>query len=416
MMLTMKKTKLATACLAVMALLSSPAYAITYIVGNEMPQPENKDIRVDPPYMDGTPTWNKIMGRTAAVHTQGPTPNMIAKYDWSGAHDSGMADSGTSGKLYCRKDGNDTSLNVEHGYGSPYGAVDGHPIWKTNIDGLYFAVEVARVFLPMTLNTTPSSPFWLNGPFVIDGTPDDPSCDDERAAGQNKVVIMGGVQLGFNVYLYADNTFTPQTTISNLEFPKSGYDLRVFNSTAGGLGSGHSIKFILNLSGFNMAWPTCAANSVTSNGKTGYTVDLGTYYPKQISNNQTQTVPFTINLKSCTYVTNIEVKLDSTNIGANDKTLLTNSATEDPAKGVGVQIKGLKNDSSVEMVLIPGDSSSIYKDTNPLPSRPSNRNDNSDPGNATKDLNFNATLKQDGNATIMPGKFKATGRFTINYP
>ncbi|MDU2938661.1 MAG: fimbrial protein [Enterobacteriaceae bacterium] len=416
MMLTIKKTKLATACLAVMALLSSPAYAITYIVGNEMPQPENKDIRVDPPYMDGTPTWNKIMGRTAAVHTQGPTPNMIAKYDWSGAHDSGMADSGTSGQLYCRKDGNDTSLNVEHGYGSPYGAVDGHPIWKTNIDGLYFAVEVARVFLPMTLNTTPSSPFWLNGPFVIDGTPNDPSCDDERAAGQNKVVIMGGVQLGFNVYLYADNTFTPQTTISNLEFPKSGYDLRVFNSTAGGLGSGHSIKFILNLSGFNMAWPTCAANSVTSNGKTGYTVDLGSYYPKQISNNQTQTVPFTINLKSCTYVTNIEVKLDSTNIGANDKTLLTNSATEDPAKGVGVQIKGLKNDSSVEMVLIPGDSSSIYKDTNPLPSRPSNRNDNSDPGNATKDLNFNATLKQDGNATIMPGKFKATGRFTINYP
>ena len=350
------------------------------------------------------------------MHTQGPTPNMIAKYDWSGAHDSGMAESGTSGKLYCRKDGNDTSLNVEHGYGSPYGAVDGHPIWKTNIDGRYFAVEIARVFLPMTLNTTPSSPFWLNGPFVIDGTPDDPSCDDERAAGQNKVVIMGGVQLGFNVYLYADNTFTPQTTISNLEFPKSGYDLRVFNSTAGGLGSGHSIKFILNLSGFNMAWPTCAANSVTSNGKTGYTVDLGTYYPKQISNNQTQTVLFTINLKSCTYVTNIEVKLDSTNIGANDKTLLTNSATEDPAKGVGVQIKGLKNDSSVEMVLIPGDSSSIYKDTNPLPSRPSNRNDNSDPGNATKDLNFNATLKQDGNATIMPGKFKATGRFTINYP
>lgn len=415
MIVTLKETKLTTACLAVMALLSSPAYAITYIVGNEMPQ-QGVDIRVDPPYTDGTPTWNKIMGRTAAVHTQGPTPNMIAKYDWSGAHDSGMADSGTSGKLYCRRDGNDTSLNVEHGYGTPYGTVDDHPIWKTNIDGLYFAVEVARVFLPMTLNITPSSPFWLDGPFVINGTPDDASCNDERAAGQNKVVIMGGVQIGFNVYLYADNTFTPQSTISNLEFPKSGYDFRVFNSSAGGLGSGHSIKYILNLSGFNMAWPTCAANSVTSKGKTGYTIDLGSYYPQAILKDQTETVPFTINLKSCSYVSNIEVKLNSTNVGTQDKTLLGNGATETPASGVGVQIKGLKNIVSEDMVLVPGDSASIYKDTNPLPSRPGNRNDNSDPGSATKDLNFNATLKQDGNATITPGKFKATGRFTLTYP
>lgn len=413
-MITMEKTKITTVCLAVVALLSPPAYATTYIVGEEMPMPPNKSVHVDPPQNDGTPSWVKKMSRTVAVHTQGTSPSLIVKYDWSGGHDSLNPEAGKTGALYCRNDGNDTSLDVAHGYGNPYGSVDGHPIWKTNIQGLYFAMEVINVFIPFTTNLKPSSKFWLSGPFEISGTATDESC---KNSSSGKVIIMGGVQLGFNVYLYADNTFTPQSVISYLQFPKSGYDFRVYNQNAGGLGSGHSIYFTLDLTGFNMTWPTCAANSVTSNGKKGYTVDLGSYYPNAIINNQTKTVPFAINLMSCTYVNNIEIKLDSTNIGTQDKTLLSNGATDTPASGVGVRIEGLKNDVNAQMVLIPGDSNSIYKDTNHNDGTASgDRGDNSDKGSATKDLNFQATLKQDGNATITPGQFKATGRFTIDYP
>ncbi len=417
MMIKMKKITRSAACLAVVALLSPPTYAVTYIVGKLMPQ-DGKNVRITPPDSDGTPNWKGLMSRTVAVHTQGPDPTLIVKYDWSGGHDSGMPDDGgTPGALYCRRDGNSTKLKVDHGYGAAFGSVDGHPIWKTSVPGLYFSIEISRVFLPMTANLQPSSPFWLTGQFVIQGTTTDESCDDERAAGEGKVILMGGVQMGFNVYLYADETFTPATSLADLRFyERGGYDFRIYNDDVSGLGSGHSIKYILNLSGFNMTWPTCAANSVTSKGKTGYTVDLGSYYPQAILKDQTETVPFTINLKSCRYVSNIEVKLNSNNVGTQDKTLLGNGATETPASGVGVQIKGLKNKVSEDMVLVPGDSASIYKDTNPLPSSSGNRNDNSDPGSATKDLNFNATLKQDGDATIMPGKFKATGRFTLTYP
>lgn len=412
MMIKTTRIKIINVCLTVIILFSPLTHATTYIVGNQnIPK---QGVLTNPPTTDGTPAWNKGLSRTAVAHTQGSTPNMIAKYDWSGGHDSTRPDSGTKGALYCKKDGNDTSLDVAHGYGAPYGNVDGHPIWKTNIPGLYFAIQVTNIFIPMTSNLTPTGTFWLNEEFQINGTSTDKACPNSTSS---QVILMGGIQLGLYVYLYADNTFTPQSTISNLTFPNSGYDFRVYNRGATGLGSGHAIKFILNLSGFNMTWPTCAANSVTSQGKKGYTVALGNCYPKEIKDGQTRSVPFTINLASCSYVNNIEVKLDSNSIGAQDQTLLGNVSTNNPAGGVGVKIEGLKNDVSSQMVLIPRDSTSIYKDTNHNDGTASgDRGDNSDRGSATKDLNFQATLKQDGNAAITPGDFKATGKFTINYP
>lgn len=414
MMIKMKKIARTAACLAVVALLSPPAHAVTYIVGKENAPTGDDKVLVDPPTQDGTPTWKRDMGIKVAVHTLGPTPTELVAYNWTAPHLSDIPkDGGIPGALYCRKDGNNTSLDVRHGYGTPYAQVDRHPIWKTGVDGLYFALEITSITVANNTDVKPSGAFFVqDAPFQITGTLTNSPC--ERST-DSKVILEGGIGFGFRLHLYADDKFTPQESIDDtvLTFPDAGYDLRVTNDDASGLGAGHAINFIIEKSGFKMVWPTCSANTISSDGKTVSAVDLGTYYPKQIINKETTAVPFEINMSGCTYVKGIEVTLNSNNIGAHDKTLLTNKETEDAATGVGVQVKGLKNTVTTnDMVIIPGNSTSVYKDVNPQASDSSNN----DPGKDAKVLKFNATLLQDGSADITPGKFTATGTFTLNYP
>lgn len=420
MMIKMKKIARTAACLAVVALLSPPAHAISYLVGNTMPtktQLGKDSVVTDPPTQSVTRTWARNMGIKVAVHTLGPTPTELVAYNWTALHmsdDTAATAAGTSGSLYCRKEGNNTSLDVRHGYGTPYPIqVDGHPIWKTSVDGLYFALEITSMLVANTTNVQPAGAFFVKeAPFQITGTSTGPSCDKSP---DNEVVLEGGIGFGVRLHLYADDKFTPQESIDAtvLTFPDAGYDLRVTNDDYSLSGAGHSLDFKLDKSGFSMVWPTCSANTISSNGKTVSAVDLGTYYPKQIINKQTTTVPFEINMSGCTYVKGIEVTLNSNNIGAHDKTLLTNKETEDAATGVGVQVKGLKNTVTTnDMVIIPGNSASVYKDVNPQASDSSNN----DKGKDAKVLKFNATLLQDGSADITPGKFTATGTFTLNYP
>ncbi|MCV2963673.1 fimbrial protein, partial [Escherichia coli] len=116
---------------------------------------------------------------------------------------------------------------------------------------------------------------------------------------------------------------------------------------------------------------------------------------------------------NCAYVKELNVTLSSATVGGQDNTLLGNTLTgSEAAGGIGVMIEGEKNPNSPAdwTLLKPNISSSIYSFTN------SPDYENSEIGNAEQVMNFQATLKQDGNKAITPGKFKATGKFTITYP
>ena len=397
---------------------SLPVNAATYIVGQDQDPSPKTGVIVGAPIGDGQPVWRREMLRTAAVHEGDSGLRMLVRYNWTGGWDSTQpSDGGTKGSLYCTT-GNDNTLNLTHSYGPPYGTTpDGHAMWKTNIDGLYFAMELNGFFIPMADNIRPTGSVWLDGSangIEISGTPQAAS-NCGKASNDSKFVLQGGVQFGAYVYLYVDDKFTPLSKIENFRLRNSAnYDFQVTNPTTS-QGGGHSIFYRIDPYGFHMQWPTCNARTVSVSGKQVSAVNLGNHYPKAIKDGLTP-VPFDINLSGCTYVNNIEIKLSSNDVGVQDKTLLGNNSTDNPASGVGVRIEGLQNDRSNQMVL-PPDGVTIYKDTNHNDGTAAGDiGDGSDPGSSTKTLKFQATLKQDGNQTITPGNVKATGKFTITYP
>ena len=146
----------------------------------------------------------------------------------------------------------------------------------------------------------------------------------------------------------------------------------------------------------------------------GTTVNLGSYSPNQIIRGAAA-VPFAINLAGCRGLRNINVTLTTTALASN-RTMLGNILTMNQATGVGVEISGVANGYSPQMVLLPNDTTSVYSEQ-----RDTSGDDNiygtSENGkNQSLTLNFLATLKRDGNQKIGSGNFKANGIFTLDYP
>lgn len=389
--------------------LTCPAHAYyTYVVGDYY---SADSVRHNfGPQADATYTKQRVMGKTVAYHSESGLRELVV-YDWGG-----MDTSEDGGYAYCiANESFDAPLRLKRGYGTPAGQTpDGHAMWKTNITGLYFAVEVYALY---TANSTLSTelPFWMDNDYVnIHFTP----TGDLKKACDTTIVttyaIAGGIGISTRIHLYADNTFKPDADIpiTDVDFLKpDGYDL-VFDNPTTKAGSNHKIYFNFDTTGFNAVWPSCTASTVSGTNVKGSTLDFGSYNRKQITEG-IEALPFQINLADCSYIKNIEVKLASTAIGS-DNTLLSNTLTgSSAASGIGVQIQGVQTNLSNQMVLIPGDANSIYK-YSPYASQ----SDYIDSANEypTHTLNFLATLKQDNNNPITAGDFKATGTFQMTYP
>ncbi|EDX9483257.1 fimbrial protein [Salmonella enterica] len=412
----MNKMKPLLNILALFALmLSAPTQAVnySYIVGNLA---DNADHTKDDhgPTADAVYSMTRIMGKTVAYHTESGLRELVV-YDWGGMDTA--TDGG--GYAYCNAtDSFDAPLRMKRGYGTPYGQTpDGHSMWKTNITGLYFAVEVYQLYTSFsTLSNT--LPLWFDNNYVdlhftpIDGSSLKTNCDKTIV---NTYAIAGGIGFATRIHLYADNTFKPDrsTTITDVNFPTpDGYDFE-FENTTTMLGAGnHAIKFSFDTTGFNAVWPSCSASTVSGTNVKGSTLDFGAFYAKEIIAGLSA-VPFQINLSDCAYVKNIEVKLASTAIGK-DTSLLSNTLTGNTAaSGIGVEIQGVQTNLSNQMVLLPGNANSVYKYS---PYASQDAYIDSDNTYTANTLNFLATLKQDKNQTITPGNFKATGIFQITYP
>jgi P pilus assembly protein, pilin FimA len=359
------------------------------------------------PSTDYTFTDNQhAFGQSVAIHSESSIIR-LATYDWSGIADTGP--------VYCTKSGTHSDLQLTNNYtASGLTSPDGHTLYKTSVTGLYFATQVTTLVVA-NINIAESS-FWMEQKtkeIVSTGYYNDSTKRSCEGLADSRYLYMGNIMYGIKIYLYADSTFAPtDSALQNFVLTKNGnVDFYINNPNSGAMRS-YKINFVLPAKGLKAVWPTCTASTVGGSAVSGTnTIKLGSYYPKQIKDGLSP-VKFSIDLKSCSYVNNMQVKLTSGNVGKNNTSLLGNgSKNSTPASGIGVLIEGLKNNVSAQMTLKPNDSSSIYKESN------NNSGEGSPVGSTTKSLYFQATLKPDGtSATITPGDFKATGKFTISYP
>ncbi|EJW2001071.1 fimbrial protein [Salmonella enterica] len=405
MKITMRHSRPGAFLLLMLALLfagAAQAKNYTYVVGNDVSGN-------DGPTGIGEVNYSHGMGYAVAYH-QETTLRRLVMYDWS------LDTSQYSSAIYCNStDQTYAPLTLKHGYGTPAGKTpDGHNMWKTNVEGLYFAIEIYSLYTASSTLSTPL-PIWFDSDVInINFTPNGglkTACDKTIINTYSKA---GGIGMYMHVYLYADNKFKPSRSapITNVSFAKvAPYDMQFYNATTL-LKNSYYMNINITTTSFNGVWPTCTANTVTGTNVKNNTLDFGSYYPKQIIEGL-DAVPFQINLTNCDYIRNIEVKLTSGSVGA-DPTLLSNTLTGNTAaSGIGVQIQGTQNYLSNQMRLIPGDTTSVYK-YSPYANQ-SDYKDSADTYN-NNTLNFLATLKRDNNQTITPGSFKATGTFQMSYP
>lgn len=152
----------------------------------------------------------------------------------------------------------------------------------------------------------------------------------------------------------------------------------------------HAIKLNMSTFSFPVQTPTCA--SIYSSAS----VPLGDYNPGQIKSGSATVKDFTIYNYDCVNVTTFNTRMTTNVVAPGDSTLLGNSATSNAATGVGVKIT-----SAYGGQLMPNNASSINSVTDLSLTD-------------YKELQFSAQLVAD-KQTITPGRFSATGTFTINY-
>ncbi|EBG3703326.1 fimbrial protein [Salmonella enterica] len=389
----LKNTTWFAAFFLMMAIMSN-CYAInTTLVVGDYASSEHDDPSGDSVFTDNSHNF----GQTIAIHKE-TALRQITVFNWSGIQ--------YVMEMFCNGSGNHTYLQLTHNYISAGKSYNGHPLYKTSIPGFYFTIEMT--FLQPAENMT-SSTFWFDKtstPITSEFTEFPSAC-----SRTNVYSNLGKLMYGLKIYAYVDSDFAPtEAQLQSFTLSKNGDSDFYIDNPGSGL-SNYKMKFNLAATGLKAVWPTCSASTISGTNVSGSTVKLGSFYPKQIMEGLSPT-KFQINLSSCQYINNIEVKLASNNVGTKNTSLLTNNSTSNTkASGIGVLIEGLKSSSSAQMVLKPNDSSSIYKDTT------NNTGDGSPVGSATKSLYFQATLKPDGdNPTINPGDFKATAQFSITYP
>ncbi|HBH5320773.1 TPA: fimbrial protein [Escherichia coli] len=314
-----------------------------------------------------------------------------------------------TGVIYCSPDGTGGPISLEnHFLKSPY-IYDGHQLFKTNIQGLYFT---ARMYGLESYGVDSLDNFYIGDTNPQPLNLHTSTCPD--ASGW--YLTLGGLVSKIDIDLYNDATFDPDASGSIALLSDAPYHYSLKNQSPGGNLNSRTIFQTFNMGNVTLTSPTCLSAVLTgSSVSQGDTVGLGEYSPKEVIDG-VNGVPFSITLKGCYRVTNIEVKL-TTGAPALSASLLGNSLTANAASGVGVEIKGKPNSHYPEVTLMPNDASSIYK---AYGDNPDNSNgiigSNSSGSPADQTLNFTATLKQDDNQQIRAGDFKATGIFSITYP
>ncbi|MFI3383572.1 fimbrial protein [Escherichia albertii] len=383
------------------------ASAYTLVVGST--DAGGDQYKTTGPRSDEYVTHTNTFGKTVAVHKETSLREIVV-YDWSGVI--------SPGDVYCYK--NDPvyhPIQLFHNYISSGLFADGHALWRTSINGLYFAIELTS--LSSAGVDTTKLPLWINN---IQGSGLDSGLvytGQGSACNYDSVYFrLGGLNMGFKIHLYADQNFMPTAQeASNFQLSKIGghgaVDFYFHNSETPDQSHSKKINVTIPATGMILAWPTCSASTISGVSGTSVTngndVQLGNRLPKDIKAGLAP-AKFNINMTQCSYIHNIEVKLASTKIGTNDKQLLGNLETSGAASGVGVLIEGLQSSVNAQMVIVPNSANSVYKDIMNDPYSESMT------GVDNKSLSFQATLKQDGSADIKPGKFRATGTFQITYP
>ena len=392
--MNLKKTTWFAVFFLMIALMpNSYAMDTTLVVGNIASSSDNNGPTTDSVFTDTIHGF----GQTIAIHKE-TSLRQVAIFDWTGTQ--------YVAETYCNGGGNRTYLQLTHNYIPANKTYDGHPLYKTSIPGFYFTVQM--VFIQPATKMTQSS-FWFDKtttPITSEFTEKQSSCS------KSQYTNLGTLMYGLKIYAYVDADFAPtEAQIQSFTLSKNGDSDFYIDNPGSGL-SNYKMKFNLAATGLNAVWPTCSASTISGPNVKGSTLDFGALYPKAIMAGLSA-VPFQINLTDCTYVKNIEVKLTSTAIGK-DTSLLSNTLTGNTAaSGIGVEIQGVQTNLSNQMVLIPGDTNSVYK-YSPYASQDDYAgNDNTYTANT---LNFLATLKHDSNQTITPGSFKATGTFQMTYP
>lgn len=318
----------------------------------------------------------------------------------------------TQAQYWCKNSGSsyDFSIKMEQastGLKSP--APDsGNDLYATSVPGLYFSFELTGFRVDgrnehFTINPTNVSNQWHKS-IIYDG---DLSYNDFgcklRSAPKGKVILKTRVRF------YTDALFKPMGMATN------GINAVFMIRNAAGYGGTMTVRY--SMMGLNVSLPTCQAALI--DGKSRGSVELGSYSPATIAAGNTEEKPFTLSLRNCIGIRNIETRL-TTNFRSADGQLLTNTQSGiTSAQGVGVKIMGLANGVTSQPVhLLPNRPTSVYRD---YEDETSNRHYidgaiTSQNGATQQDLHFTAQLVRDVGQNIMPGQFSATGVFSISYP
>ncbi|WP_079775076.1 fimbrial protein [Salmonella bongori] len=320
--------------------------------------------------------------------------------------------------LYCTQaeTGSGGPLSVESGFVSA-GTYGGMNIFKTNITGLYFSINLRSFSTNNEATTNISSLDIQDGVMhsVLQLTTNSSSkCKDTNTTGTVNYYTRGGLAFYSKLTFYTDQTYTPSSTPISL-LKTGDFHIRIWNETPGTNIDSHYMNITFDISGVVVSEPTCTTQPVASGSSvSGTTVDLGSYSPNDIIKG-VSAVPFSIKLAGCKGLRNINVTLTSTTV-ASSPTLLGNILTSNHATGVGVEISGAANNYSSQMVMIPNDTTSVYNDQRDTSSDDNIYGSGESGQTQSQTLNFLATLKRDGNQKIEGGNFKANGIFTFDYP
>lgn len=398
--------------LAAFPLVSPNSYAVsTFVLGNMA----NPPIQVGSgPTDDGTINIYYPSNPTVVFSRTSELAPANVKINWSAGH--GTATSNMS--LYCTMSdkGTGNGFSIESGYISA-GSYGGVNIFKTNIAGLYFSVNLRSFSSDGEATTNISNVDIRDGIMhsVIQLTPTSETvCKKTNTTGEVNYATSGGFTFYSSLTFYTDQTYTPGSSSITL-LKKGNYDFRLWNENPGSGIKSNYVNVIYDISGVVVSEPTCSAQPVASGSSvSGSTVDLGHYSPNDIIKGAAA-VPFAINLAGCKGLRNIDVTLSSTTV-ASDPTMLGNILSSNKATGIGLEIAGAANKASTQTVIIPNDTSSVYHDQRDTSGDDNIYGSNENGKVQTHTLNFLATLKRDGNQSIGSGNFKATGTFTINYP
>lgn len=397
--------------LIALTLYSTQSYAVTtYIVGK---MGSTITATAPGPTTDGSITLiypskpTVIFSRTSEL----APANVVLNWD-----DSHGTSNNTSG-LYCTKleTGTGRGLTFESSYISA-GSYGGVEIFKTNVTGLYFSMELRSFSAYNQATFSPTSFKLTSGVMheVLHLTQSGEKCNETNTTGEPNYAVFGGVGFYSKIIFYTDQTYTPGASSVSL-LKTADYDLRFWNENPGADIHGYYVNVVYDISSVIISEPTCSTQPVASGSSVnGTTVDLGRYSPNDIIKG-VEPVPFSIQLAGCKGLRNINVTLSATTL-ASTPTMLGNILTSSNATGIGLEISGAANNYSAQMVMIPNDTTSVYNDQRNT-SNDINIYGSGEKGtNQSHTLNFLATLKRDGTHQIGSGHFKANGIFTIDYP